>query len=72
LTFLLSPAQPGVVKISTLIDAVPELLNTARIDGIQYSNIGSESLTDYIALGIAKLSNKALCDEGAEYDAVLV
>ncbi|GAA5839919.1 hypothetical protein JCM5353_007231 [Sporobolomyces roseus] len=63
---------PGVVKISTLIDAVPELLNTARIDGIQYSNIGSESLTDEIALGIAKLSNKALCDEGAEYDAVLV
>ncbi|GAA6016404.1 hypothetical protein JCM11491_002400 [Sporobolomyces phaffii] len=61
---------PGVVKISTLIDAVPELLNTAQIDGVQFSNVGSESLTDDIALGLAKLSNKALCSSDAQYDAV--
>ncbi|GAA5993673.1 hypothetical protein JCM5350_003022 [Sporobolomyces pararoseus] len=63
---------PGVVKISTLIDAVPELLNTAQIDGVQFSNIGSESLTDKIALGLSKVSNQALCAEGAQYDAVLI
>ncbi|GAA5957784.1 hypothetical protein JCM3765_003765 [Sporobolomyces pararoseus] len=63
---------PGVVKISTLIDAVPELLSTAQIDGVQFSNIGSESLTDKIALGLSKISNQALCAEGAQYDAVLV
>ncbi|GAA5888545.1 hypothetical protein JCM16303_004251 [Sporobolomyces ruberrimus] len=63
---------PGVVKISTLIDAVPELLKTAQIDGIQFSNIGSESLTDDIALGLSKLSNKALCAQDSQYDAVLI
>ncbi|GAA5840920.1 hypothetical protein JCM3766R1_005403 [Sporobolomyces carnicolor] len=63
---------PGVVKISTLIDAVPELLNTAQIDGVQFSNVGSESLTDDIALGLSKVANKALCGDNAQYDAVLV
>ncbi|GAA5937836.1 asparaginase [Sporobolomyces koalae] len=63
---------PGVVKIDTLIDAVPELLKTAQIDGIQYSNVGSESLTDEIALGLSKLSNQALCGQDAQYDAVLI
>ncbi|GAA5853049.1 hypothetical protein JCM5353_003147 [Sporobolomyces roseus] len=60
----------GVIGIAVLIEAVPELLNTAQIDGIQVSNVGSNSLTDAIALNISKIANKALCGNNAPYDAV--
>ncbi|GAA5825759.1 hypothetical protein JCM10212_003286, partial [Sporobolomyces blumeae] len=62
----------GVVGIAALVEAVPELLTTAQIDGVQVSNVGSESLTDAIALNLSKLSNKALCGADAEYDGVVI
>ncbi|BGP33925.1 hypothetical protein JCM10296v2_005734 [Rhodotorula toruloides] len=42
----------------------------SNIDGMQVSNVGSESLTDEIALRLSKLANKALCAADAPYDAV--
>ncbi|GAA6033911.1 hypothetical protein JCM8097_000399 [Rhodosporidiobolus ruineniae] len=62
----------GVVGIAQLVDAVPELLNVSNIYGWQVSNVGSESLSDAIALNLSKIANEALCSEGAEYDAVVI
>ncbi|GAA5888542.1 hypothetical protein JCM16303_004250 [Sporobolomyces ruberrimus] len=60
----------GVVGVAALVEAVPELLNTAQIDRVQVSNVGSNSLTEAIALNISKLATKALCGDSAPYDAV--
>ncbi|GAA5840918.1 hypothetical protein JCM3766R1_005402 [Sporobolomyces carnicolor] len=62
----------GAIGVAALVEAVPELLNTAQIDGVQVSNVGSNSLTDAIALNISKLATKALCGENAPYDAVVI
>ncbi|BGP18326.1 hypothetical protein JCM10213_008499 [Rhodosporidiobolus nylandii] len=64
--------QAGVVGIATLVQAVPELLNISNIDGMQVSNVGSESLTDAIALNLSKIANEALCSSDASYDAVVI
>ncbi|GAA5993672.1 hypothetical protein JCM5350_003021 [Sporobolomyces pararoseus] len=64
--------KAGVIGVAALVEAVPELLSTAQIDGVQVSNVGSNSLTDAIALNISKLATKALCGEGAPYDAVVI
>ncbi|GAA5903815.1 hypothetical protein JCM6882_001322 [Rhodosporidiobolus microsporus] len=64
--------QAGVVGIATLVQAVPELLNVSNIDGMQVSNVGSESLTDEIALRLSKITNEALCGANASYDAVVI
>ncbi|GAA5980692.1 hypothetical protein JCM11641_000178 [Rhodosporidiobolus odoratus] len=64
--------QAGVVRIEVLIQAVPELLNISNIDGMQVSNVGSESLTDEIALKLSKIVNEAVCGSNASYDAVVI
>ncbi|GAA5842926.1 hypothetical protein JCM11251_002936 [Rhodosporidiobolus azoricus] len=64
--------QAGVVGIEVLVQAVPELLNISNIDGVQVSKVGSESLTDEIALKLSKITNAALCGANASYDAVVI
>ncbi|GAA6004228.1 hypothetical protein JCM10207_002493 [Rhodosporidiobolus poonsookiae] len=62
----------GVVGIGQLVEAVPELLNVSNIYGMQVSNVGSESLTDAIALNLSKIANEALCSGTPEYDSVVI
>lgn len=39
---------------------------------VQVSNVGSESLTDAIALQLSKIANEALCSPNSTYDAVVI
>ncbi|GAA5873718.1 hypothetical protein JCM1840_003012 [Sporobolomyces johnsonii] len=58
----------GVVGVAALVEAVPTLLEVAQIDGVQFSNVGSSSLTDENALQLSKAANEALCGAESEYD----
>ncbi|GAA5902618.1 asparaginase [Sporobolomyces salmoneus] len=62
----------GAIGVAALVEAVPELLETAQIDGVQVANVGSNSLSDAIALNISKLATKAVCGDDAPYDAVVI
>ncbi|GAA5842074.1 hypothetical protein JCM9279_002775 [Rhodotorula babjevae] len=62
----------GTVGIEQLIVAVPELLNVSNVDGIQFSNIASESISDGMALNLSRLVNRALCSNKSEWDAVVI
>ncbi|BGP66549.1 hypothetical protein NBRC10512v2_007957 [Rhodotorula toruloides] len=64
--------QAGVVGVGQLIQAVPELLHVSNIDGMQVSNIASESMPDSVVLKLTKLANKALCTPNATYDGVVI
>ncbi|GAA5862422.1 hypothetical protein JCM8547_007635 [Rhodosporidiobolus lusitaniae] len=64
--------QAGVVGVEALVSAVPEIVNATNVDGWQISNVGSESLTDEIALQISKGINEHLCSANSSYDAVVI
>ncbi|GAA5960440.1 hypothetical protein JCM21900_003597 [Sporobolomyces salmonicolor] len=55
-----------------LVEAVPTLLEVAQIDGVQFSNVGSSSLTDENALQLSKTANEALCGAESEYDGLVM
>lgn len=54
--------QAGALGIETLIDAVPEVLEVANVNGIQVSNVGSESITTQILLNISQHVQASLDD----------
>lgn len=60
----------GQVGIQTLLDAVPQILNLADVDGEQLVNIGSQDMNDEVWIKLAKRINEILNDEG--YDGVVV
>ncbi len=60
----------GQLGVQTLIDAVPQIQDIARVSGEQLVNIGSQDMTDQVWLQLAKRINQLLCEEG--YDGVLV
>ncbi|GAA5915333.1 hypothetical protein JCM5296_000046 [Sporobolomyces johnsonii] len=62
----------GVVGVAALVEAVPTLLEVAQIDGLQFSNVGSSSLTDENALQLSKAANAALCGAESEYDGLVI
>lgn len=60
----------GQVGIQTLLDAVPQILNLAEVDGEQLVNIGSQDMNDEVWLKLAKRVNQLLNEEG--YDGVVI
>ena len=60
----------GQVGIQTLLDAVPQVLNLADVDGEQLVNIGSQDMNDEVWLKLAKRVNELLNKEG--YDGVVI
>ena len=60
----------GQVGIQTLLDAVPQILNLAEVDGEQLVNIGSQDMNDEVWLKLAKRINELLNKEG--YDGVVI
>lgn len=54
--------QAGAVGIDALIDAVPEILTVANVNGIQVANVGSESITTQILLNISQHVQTSLDD----------
>ena len=60
----------GQVGVQTLIDAVPQMLYVADVDGEQLVNIGSQDMNDEVWLKLAKRINQLLNEEG--YDGVVV
>jgi L-asparaginase len=62
----------GVVGIAALIEAVPQLLDVANVQGSQIINIASESLNSTIVLQIAKFANAVLCAEGSTTDGLVI
>ena len=60
----------GQVGIQTLLDAVPQILNLADVDGEQLVNIGSQDMNDEVWLKLAKRVNQLLNEEG--YDGVVI
>ena len=60
----------GQVGIQTLLDAVPQVLNLADVDGEQLVNIGSQDMNDEVWLKLARRVNELLNKEG--YDGVVI
>lgn len=60
----------GQVGIQTLLDAVPQILTLADVDGEQLVNIGSQDMNDEVWLKLAKRVNQLLNEEG--YDGVVI
>lgn len=54
--------QAGALGIEALIDAVPEILEVANVQGVQVSNVGSESITTQILLNISQHVQASLED----------
>lgn len=54
--------QAGALGIETLIDAVPEIVDVANVQGVQVSNVGSESITTSILLNISQHVQASLDD----------
>ncbi len=50
----------GVVTVDKLIAAVPEVMDIARIKGVQISSIGSQEMNDIVWLKLAKKINELL------------
>ena len=60
----------GQVGVQTLIDAVPQMLYLADVDGEQLVNIGSQDMNDQVWLKLAQRINQLLNEE--DYDGVVV
>lgn len=54
--------QAGALGIETLIEAVPEMASVANVQGVQVSNVGSESITTSILLNISQQVQASLDD----------
>lgn len=54
--------QAGALGIETLIDAVPEIVSVANVQGVQVSNVGSESITTSILLNVSQHVQASLDD----------
>ena len=54
----------GQVGVQTLIDAVPQMLYIADVDGEQLVNIGSQDMNNEVWLKLAKRINQLLNEEG--------
>jgi L-asparaginase len=52
--------KAGALGVQTLIDAVPQMKDIAKIEGEQISNIGSQDMTNDIWLKLAKRINELL------------
>jgi len=50
----------GVVTVDKLIAAVPEVMELAKIKGVQISSIGSQEMNDAVWLKLAKKINELL------------
>ena len=57
-----SAYQAGQLNVDTLIDAVPEMKNLAKIKGEQIVKIGSQDMSDEVWLKLAKTINKQCAD----------
>lgn len=58
--------QAGALGIDTLLDAVPEVLSVANVQGVQVSNVGSESITTSILLNISQQVQASLDDPACQ------
>ncbi|MGS9112143.1 asparaginase domain-containing protein, partial [Salmonella enterica subsp. enterica serovar Infantis] len=52
--------------VPTLINAVPEMNNIARVDGEQVANIGSENMTSDIILTLSQKVNAFLARDDVD------
>ncbi len=57
-----SAYQAGQLNVDTLIEAVPEMKNLAKIKGEQIVKIGSQDMSDEVWLKLAKTINKQCAD----------
>lgn len=56
----------GKIDFTNLIQAVPDLDRVARVDGEQFSNIGSQDMSFEIMTGLAKRINELLTRENVD------
>jgi len=52
--------KSGEIAVATLIEAVPDIVEIADVDGIQVANTSSANITSEILLGMAKTANELL------------
>lgn len=58
--------KSGELGVQTLINAVPEMNNIARVDGEQVANIGSENMTSDIILKLSQKVNALLARDDVD------
>lgn len=58
--------KSGEIGVQTLINAVPEIKNIARVDGQQIANIGSENMTSDIILKLSQQVNTLLARDDVD------
>ncbi|KAL4797452.1 Asparaginase/glutaminase [Aspergillus venezuelensis] len=63
--------QAGALGISSLISAVPEMLDVVNVAGVQISNVGSGDITSSILLEMAHKLNTVLCNDPSMAGAVV-
>jgi len=56
----------GVVTVDKLIAAVPEIMNIAKIKGVQISSIGSQDMNDEVWLKLAKKINELFASDDCD------
>jgi len=57
--------KSGEIAVSALIEAVPDIVNVADVDGIQVANTSSANITSTILLEMAKKANQLLKEDTA-------
>lgn len=55
--------KAGEIAVTTLIEAVPQIVNIANVDGIQVANTSSSNINSEILLNMAKTANDLLAKE---------
>lgn len=58
--------QAGALGVDTLIDAVPDILTVANVQGVQVSNVASEAITTSILLNISQQVQASLDDPACQ------
>lgn len=58
--------QAGALGVDALLDAVPEVLAVANVQGVQVANVGSESITTQILLNISHHVQASLADPSCQ------